>query len=295
MRAPRHDRLRHARLRHARLRNAGPRIGAALLLLWSLLAMALLYAPIAVTVLFSFNAPRGRFNLVWQGFTLANWRHPFADAGLSHAFFTSLGLAAAAALLAVLLGGLMALGLSRSRLRGARLISLLLALPLTHPEIVLAMALFQLFVGLDLPRGPLTLLLSHSLFCLSYAALTIRARLAGFDPSLELAAQDLGAPPLAAFRRVTLPLLAPGLLAAGLLCFSLSFDDYVISSFTAGETVTLPLYLAGAFQRQIAPQIQVLSTLVLLLSALLLALPTIAPPMPRRDGQPVAELSAEPR
>jgi spermidine/putrescine transport system permease protein len=160
----------------------------------------------------------------------------------------------------------MALALSRARVRGGRSIELLLALPLTNPEIVMATALLNLFVCIDLPRGPLTLVLSHSLFCLSYAALTLKARLAGFDPTLELAAQDLGATPLAAFRRVTLPLLLPGLLAATLLCFSLSFDDYVISSFSAGETVTLPLYLAGAFQREISPQIQVLSTLVLLVS-----------------------------
>ncbi|MFY8148153.1 MAG: ABC transporter permease [Prochlorococcaceae cyanobacterium] len=247
-------------------------LGSGLLVLWSALAYGLLYAPIAVMVLFSFNAPRGRFNLLWQGFTLENWRHPFRDASLTEAFLTSLGLALAAALLAVLLGGLMALALARARVRGSRGIELLLVLPLTNPEIVLAAALLQLFVGTDLPRGPLTLLLSHSLFCLSYAALTLKARLAGFDPTLELAAQDLGAPPLAAFRRVTLPLLLPGLLAATLLCFSLSFDDYVISSFTAGETVTLPLYLAGAFQREISPQIQVLSTLVLLVSAALLVL-----------------------
>ena len=145
---------------------------------------------------------------------------------------------------------------------------------------MLATALFSLFVRADVPRGPLTLVLYHSLFCLSYAALTLKARLAGFDPTLELAAQDLGAPPLAAFRRVTLPLLAPGLLAATLLSFSLSFDDYVISSFTAGETVTLPLYLAGAFQREISPQIQVLSSLVLLVSAVLLVL--ASPPRQRR-------------
>jgi spermidine/putrescine transport system permease protein len=225
--------------------------------------------------LFSFNAPRGRFNLIWQGFTLENWRHPLRDQALTDAFLTSLALSLAAALLAVLLGGLMALALSRARMRGGRSIELLLALPLTNPEIVMATALLNLFVGVDLPRGPLTLVLSHSLFCLSYAALTLKARLAGFDPTLELAAQDLGATPLAAFRRVTLPLLVPGLMAATLLCFSLSFDDYVISSFTAGETVTLPLYLAGAFQREISPQIQVLSTLVMLVSvaALLLASP----------------------
>ncbi len=248
------------------------RIGAVLLGLWSALAYGLLYAPVVVTVLFSFNAPRGRFNLVWQGFTLANWRQPLRDAALTDAFLTSLVLAVAAALLAVLLGGLMALALERARFRGSGSIELLLALPLTNPEIVLAAALLNLFVGVDLPRGPLTLLLSHSLFCLSYAALTLKARLAGFDPTLELAAQDLGAPPLQAFRRVTLPLLLPGLLAASLLSFSLSFDDYVVSSFLAGETVTLPLYLAGAFQREISPQIQVLSTLVLLVSAVLLVL-----------------------
>lgn len=254
--------------------------GAWLLGVWSALAYGLLYAPVVVTVLFSFNAPRGRFNLLWQGFTLENWRHPLRNAALTQAFLTSLGLALAAALLAVLLGGLMALALSRARLRAGRWIELLLALPLTNPEIVLATALFSVFVRADVPRGPLTLVLSHSLFCLSYAALTLKARLAGFDPTLELAAQDLGAPPLAAFRRVTLPLLAPGLLAATLLSFSLSFDDYVISSFTAGETVTLPLYLAGAFQREISPQIQVLSSLVLLVSAVLLVL--ASPPRQRR-------------
>ncbi len=257
------------------------RTGALLLGVWSALAYGLLYAQVVVTVLFSFNAPRGRFNLLWQGFTLENWRHPLRNVALTQAFLTSLGLALAAALLAVLLGGLMALALSRARLRAGRWIELLLALPLTNPEIVLATALFTLFVRVDLPRGPLTLLLSHSLFCLSYAALTLKARLAGFDPTLELAAQDLGAPPLAAFRRVTLPLLAPGLLAATLLSFSLSFDDYVISSFTAGEIVTLPLYLAGAFQREISPQIQVLSTLVLLVSAVLLVL--ASPPRQRRS------------
>ncbi len=271
-------------------------IGNVLLAASSGLTFALLYAPVVVTVLFSFNAPRGLFNLLWQGFTLDNWRQPLRDPALSEAFFTSLALALAAALLAVLLGGLMALALARARLRGGRAIALILALPLTNPEIVLATALLNLFVGLDLPRGPLTLLLSHSLFCLSYAALTLKARLAGFDPSLEQAAQDLGAPPLAAFGRVTLPLLVPGLLAASLLCFSLSFDDFVISSFTAGETVTLPLYLAGAFQREISPQIQVLTTLVLLVSAtlLLLTTPTGLPTLrklvarPRRDpfGRP---------
>ena len=166
----------------------------------------------------------------------------------------------------------MALALGCFRLRGRGWIEALLVLPLTNPEIVLAASLLNLFAASGLQRGLLTLLLSHSLFCLSYAALTVKARLAGLDRQLEEAAQDLGARPLAAFRRVTLPLLAPGLLAAALLSFSLSFDDFVVSSFTAGELVTLPLYIAGAFQREISPQIQVLSTMVLLVSATLLAL-----------------------
>jgi len=250
------------------MRERGPR------LLWLLtsLAYALLYAPIAVTVLFSFNAPRGRFNLQWQGFTLDNWRHPLRDEALSQAFLSSLAIALASALIATVLGGLMALALGRFRLVGRGWMEALLVLPLTNPEIVLAASLLNLFATAGVPRGPLTLLLSHSLFCLSYAALTVKARLAGLDQQLEEAAQDLGARPLAAFRRVTLPLLAPGLLAAALLSFSLSLDDYVVSSFTAGDLVTLPLYIAGAFQREISPQIQVLSSLVLLVSAALMAL-----------------------
>lgn len=246
--------------------------GGVLLTLTTTLTYGLLYAPIAVTVLFSFNAPRGRFNLQWQGFTLANWLHPLRDTALSQAFATSVAIALAAAALATLLGGLMALALARFRLRGRRWIALLLVLPLTNPEIVLAVSLLNLFATAGLQRGPITLLLSHGLFCLSYAALTLKARLAESDRQLEEAALDLGARPLQVFWRVSLPLLAPGLLAAALLSFSLSFDDYVISLFTAGEVVTLPLYIAGAFQREISPQIQVLSTLVLLFSALLLTL-----------------------
>lgn len=256
------------------------RIGRMFLWVVAIGSYGLLYAPVVVTVLFSFNAPRGRFNLVWQQFTLANWRDPLRDPALSQALFTSVGLALAASVLAVVLATLMAVGLARARVRGQRWLEFFIALPLTNPEIVLAMALFQLFVGFNIPRGPWTLVMSHSLFCLSYAALTLKARLAGFDKQLEWAAQDLGAPPLQAFTRVTLPLLTPGLLAAGLLSFSLCFDDAVISSFTAGDTITLPLYLAGAFLREISPQIHVLSTLVFLISAGLLLLAC----RPERNG-----------
>ena len=252
--------------------SGSPRRAIPWLALWAVAVYALLFAPILVIVLFSFNAPQGRFNLLWQGFTLANWLHPLAVPELVQAFASSLRLALAAAALATLLGGLMALALARRRRRGDGWIELLLVLPLTSPEIVLGTALLSLFVQADVPMGFGTLLLSHSLFCLSYAALTLQARLSGFDWSLEEAAEDLGASPLQAFLRVTLPQLAPGLLAALLLSFSLSFDDYVVTLFTGGSTLTFPLYIAGSFQRAIPPQIHVLSTVVLLLSLALLAL-----------------------
>jgi spermidine/putrescine transport system permease protein len=199
---------------------------------------------------------------------------------LWEAFRASLLLALLAGLLATGLGLLMALALARRRLRGAGWIELLLVLPLTSPEIVLGTALLGLFVRLNLPLGFTSLLLIHSLFCLSYAALTLKARLSGFDWTLEEAAQDLGAPPLRSFLWVTLPLLAPGLLAAVLLCFSLSFDDYVITLFTGGSTLTFPLYIAGSLLREIPPQIHVLSTLVLLVSLALLA-PSLRQPAPQ--------------
>jgi spermidine/putrescine transport system permease protein len=240
--------------------------------LWAVATYGLLFAPILVIALFSFNAPQSRFNLLWHGFSLENWRHPLAVPALGEAFLTSLRLALLAGLLATVLGGLLSLALARGRRRGQSWIELLLVLPLTSPEIVLGTALLSLFVQAGVPLGFGSLLLSHSLFCLSYAALTLRARLSGFDWSLEDAAQDLGAPPLRAFFGVTLPRLAPGLLAAVLLSFSLSFDDYVVALFTGGSTVTFPLYIAGSLQREIPPQIHVLSTWILLLSLGLLAL-----------------------
>ena len=258
------------------------------LALWAVAVYALLFAPILVIVLFSFNAPQGRFNLLWQGFTLANWLHPLAVPELVQAFVSSLRLALAAAALAPVLGGGMALALARRRRRGDGWIELLLVLPLTSPEIVLGTALLSLFVQANVPMGFGTLLLSHSLFCLSYAALTLQARLSGFGWSLEEAAEDLGASPLQTFLRVTLPRLAPGLLAALLLSFSLSFDDYVVTLFTGGATLTFPLYIAGSFQREIPPQIHVLSTLVLALSLALLALS-----LRRGPGAPGAQEAPE--
>ena len=246
--------------------------GQVLLVGGTALAYALLFTPIVVVMVFSFNAPQGRFNLLWNHATLDNWLHPFRDEALTQAFVTSLGLALVASLVATVLGGLMALGLTRYRLRARTWVETLLVLPLSSPEVVLATSLLTLFVQANIPRGFVTLVIAHSLFCLSYAALTLKARMADLDGRLEEAAMDRGARPVEAFRRVTLPLIAPGLLAAFLLSFSLSLDDTIISLFTAGDTVTLPLYIAGAFQREISPQIHVLASLVFLVSTGLLAI-----------------------
>ena len=233
---------------------------------WSMAVYAILFAPVLVIVLFSFNAPTSRFNLIWQGFTLRNWLNPFADPTLAQAFFTSLGLALLATLLCILLALPMTMALERFRIKGASGMELLLVLPLTMPEVVLGASLLLLFVQIRIPPGPLALVIAHTLFCLSYTAMALKARLGGHDWTLEEAAADLGASPLRVFVQVTLPRLAPGLLSAGLLSLSISMDDYVVSSITAGSVVTFPLRIAGAFQREISPQIHVLSTMVLIIS-----------------------------
>jgi spermidine/putrescine transport system permease protein len=242
------------------------------LTLWSIAVYSLLFAPVLVIVLFSFNAPRSRFNLIWEGITLNNWLHPFADPTLAQAFFTSLGLALLATFLCILLALPMTMALERFRIRGASGMEMLLVLPLTLPEVVLGASLLLLFVQLRIPPGPLALVISHTLFCLSYTAMALKARLGGHDWSLEEAAADLGASPIQIFAKITLPRLAPGLLSAGLLSLSISMDDYVVSSITAGSVVTFPLRIAGAFQREISPQIHVLSTMVLIISLIALVL-----------------------
>ncbi|HUV09968.1 MAG TPA: ABC transporter permease [Acidimicrobiia bacterium] len=246
------------------------RAGSQLLNLYAVLGFIYLFIPIFVIVLFSFNQPKGRFNIVWQQFTLDNWADPFAIPELVDAFKLSLEVAALATAAAVVFGGLIALALTRYRFRGGGAVNLLLVLPLTTPEIVLGASLATLFIGLEAQRGFWTVVIAHTMFCISFVALTVKARLRGFDWTLEDAAMDLGAGPMRVFKKVTLPLMLPGLMAAALLSFALSIDDFIITTFNAGDQVTFPLYIFGARQRAIPPQIQVLSTMILLVSVLLL-------------------------
>jgi spermidine/putrescine transport system permease protein len=239
-------------------------------------AVALLYllAPIFVVILFSFNDTHTKFNFVWKGFTLRHWEHPFAIQGLTDAMKTSLEIAAIATVGATVLGTLMAIALVRYQFRFRSATNFFIFLPLATPEIVLGASLLSLFLTVGLVTGFATILIAHIMFSISFVVVVVRSRLIGFDRHIEEAAQDLGANELTTFFRVTLPLIAPGVLAAGLLAFALSIDDFVITNFNSGSTVTFPLYIWGAARVSIPPQVNVMATLIFV-STLVIMLITV--------------------
>jgi spermidine/putrescine transport system permease protein len=248
--------------RERALARFGAFMRAHLLTGYAVLALAYLFLPIAVVIAFSFNDPAGRFNFTWQGFTLDNWAHPLGYPGLQSAITTSLEIAVLSALVACVLGTLIALALVRYRFRGGGLVNLLIFVPLTTPEIVLGASLLALFVNWGIAQGFWTILIAHIMFNISYVVVTVKARLAGFDRHLEEAAMDLGANEWTTFYRVTLPLIMPGIMAASLLAFALSIDDFVITYFNAGATVTFPLFVWGAARVAVPPQINVIGTII---------------------------------
>jgi spermidine/putrescine transport system permease protein len=230
------------------------------------LVLFYLFLPIFIIVLYSFNRPLGRFNFVWKAFSFDAWLHPLRYPALVDALRLSLVVALIATAVAVLLGTLIALALCRYRFRGAGAVGVLLVLPLATPEVVLGSSLLALFLDLNVRPGFATIVIAHIMFSVSYVALTVRARIRGFDWTLEEAAMDLGAAPMRVFRTVTLPLIAPGVAAAAMLTFALSLDDFVITLFNSGSEVTYPLYVYGARRAAFPPQINVLATVILLWS-----------------------------
>jgi len=231
---------------------------------YAAVAFGYLLLPIAIILLFSFNDPAGRRNQKWQGFTLDNWAHPFEVTELTKAFVTSIEVAVLATLVATVLGTLMALALVRYEFRGRAPVNFFIFLPLATPEVVLGAALLSLFLSFGTNTGFVTIVIAHVMFAVSFVVVTVRSRLIGFDRSLEEAAQDLGATGTQTFLRVTLPLIMPGVLAGGLLAFALSIDDYVITSFNSGATITYPLWIFGATQRGVPPQVNVLAAMIFL-------------------------------
>lgn len=227
-----------------------------------LLALAYMLIPILVIAVFSFNNPEGRYNFEWVGFTTEYWGKPFAITELTDALLVSIRLAFFTAIGATILGTLIAIALVRYQFFGRRAANLLIVIPMATPEVVIGASLLSMFLIYGAKLGFGTLLIAHIMFSISFVVIVVRSRLIGFDRRLEEAAADLGANAFTTFRKVTLPLIAPGVISAALLSFALSIDDFVISNFNSGSTVTFPLYIFGANQRGIPVQVNVIATML---------------------------------
>ncbi|ASU82320.1 ABC transporter permease [Nocardiopsis gilva YIM 90087] len=233
------------------------------------LVMAWLFAPILFMIAFSFNDVQGRHNVTWQGFTLRWYEDALAYPDLTTALLNSLAIALLTMVIAGVLGSLLGLALGRYRFRGQGTTNLVMFAAISAPEVVLGAALLSLFLTMNVATGFLTILLSHVMFTVSFVAITVRARVLTLDPSLEEAARDLGATPLTTFRLVTLPMLAPAIMAGGLIAFALSIDDYIITSFVSGNVQTFPLWIWGATRVGIPPQVNVMGTLIFAIGVVL--------------------------
>jgi spermidine/putrescine transport system permease protein len=235
-------------------------------------ALLYLLVPIAIILVFSFNDPRGRFNFIWQEFSLDAWTDPFAVPGIGDALVNSLEIAAISTLIATALGTLTALALVRYEFRGRAPVNFFIFIPLATPEVVLGAALLSLFLNFAVSTGFGTIVIAHIMFNLSFVIVTVRSRLIGFDRSLEEAAQDLGATPWQTFRLVTLPLIMPGVISAALLAFALSIDDFVITNFTSGATITFPVFVWGALRVAVPPEIYVIGSMIFLFTLAMMLL-----------------------
>jgi spermidine/putrescine transport system permease protein len=231
------------------------------------LAFVYMLLPNVIVVLFSFNDPAGRYNYTWQEFSFDGWLNPCAPTGLCSSLALSLQIGVATTLLSTALGTLAAFAMARHRYRGRSTSNVLVFLPMATPEVVMGSSLLTLFVALQIPLGATTILIAHIMFSISFVIVTVKARLAGLDPRLEQAAMDLYANERQTFLRVTFPLVAPGIVAASLLAFALSFDDYIITNFTASaSSVTFPMYVWGTASRGTPVQINVVGTVMFLLA-----------------------------
>ncbi|MGV9764418.1 ABC transporter permease [Micromonospora tulbaghiae] len=235
----------------------------------ALLVLGYLTLPIMVVAGLSFNRPSSRLSYDFNEFTLDNWKQPCATSDMCDAVVRSMQIGLIATVVSTVLGTLMAFALVRHSFRGRSGLNGLIFLPMATPELVMGTSLLALFVAAGVPQGFWTIVIAHVMFCVSFVVVTVKARLAGMDRRLEEAAMDLYASEWQTFRRITLPLVLPGIVAAALLAFSLSFDDFIITNFNAGTTVTFPMYVWGASQRGIPPQVNVIGTAMFVIALLL--------------------------
>lgn len=240
-------------------------VGANSLRLYAVIAFVYLLLPVAYTFVFSFN-DAGKSNLVWKGFTWDNWTNPCGAPEVCGSLVNSLLIGLISTTIATALGTLIALALVRYRFRGRATTNLLIFLPMATPEVVVGSSMLALFLNLFVPLGFWTIVVAHILFCISFVVVTVKARLASLDPRLEQAAMDLYASEREAFRRITLPLLAPGIAAAALLAFSLSFDDFIITNFNSGQVNTFPKFIYVSANRGIPPQANVIASAMFIIS-----------------------------
>jgi spermidine/putrescine transport system permease protein len=246
----------------------GPAVQRAFFGGWTIAVFAFLYIPILLLVVYSFND--SRLNLQWVGFTTKWYGLLFQNEVLLRAFKNSLIVAGATTVLSVLIGTSAAWLLYRYRFPAQQLIGLLIFIPMVMPEVLMGVSLLVLFVTLGIPLGYGTLIIAHTTFCFPFVLVGVQARLQGLDPSLEEAAQDLGAPPLKAFWLVIVPYLMPAIVAGALMAFTLSFDEYIVTIFTSGaESQTLPLKVYGMVRVGLNPQLNALSALFIGITALL--------------------------
>jgi spermidine/putrescine transport system permease protein len=244
-------------------------LGRVSLWVWAGLGFLFLFTPILVTVVYSFNEPTGKYNYVWNKFSLSSWTDPFRYPELTEALIFSLKIAVAVTIIATILGTLMGLAMVKYKFRAKGLLGAILILPLTMPEVVLGFSLLTLFVSINWSRGFVTIVIAQVMFSVSYVAVTVRARIRGFDWRLEEASLDLGASSLRTFRKITLPLIAPGVVAAALLTFALSLDDFIITYLNSGLDNTFPIQIWNMKRSKIPVQINVFSTAILLISGAL--------------------------
>ncbi|MCX4996236.1 ABC transporter permease [Streptomyces longwoodensis] len=240
-----------------------------LVVIAGLITLGYLLLPNIVVTVFSFNQPKGRFNYEWQQFSTDAWRDPCGVSGLCGSLSISLQIAVWATIGATVLGSMIAFALVRYRFRARGAVNSMIFLPMAMPEVVMAASLLTLFLNLGAQLGFWTILIAHIMFCLSFVVVAVKARVMSMDPRLEEAARDLYAGPVQTFVRVTLPIAAPGIAAGALLAFALSFDDFIITNFNAGSTVTFPMFVWGSAQRGTPVQINVIGTAMFLIAVLL--------------------------
>lgn len=236
-----------------------------LIKVYAFLAFVYLFIPIAYTMAFSFN-DAGKSNLTWRGFTLKNWQNPCGAPEVCSALGNSLKIAFIATLIATVLGTMIAFALGRHRFRGRSTVNILIFLPMATPEIVLGASLLAMFLNLGINPGFWPTIIAHVMFCISFVVVTVKARIASLDPKLEEAAMDLYANEVETFRRVTLPLVMPGIFGAALLAFSLSFDDFIITNFNSGTLTTFPKFVYVSAARGIPAQANVIGSLMFILA-----------------------------